>query len=273
MKPEASVQLYTLVREFDADMEGSLQKLADIGLATVEAFAFVDRPAQIRAALDATGLSAPTGHAPLLSDSLWTPDGSTPTPGNEAVFEAAKTLGMRTVIDPFVDPERWLTEDGVKDLAERLNQAAELAATYDLEVGYHNHAMEFIADFDGVSAYERFVELTEDRVALELDLYWAMVGGQDVPALVERLGDRLLAIHVKDGVAPAQNPWLPGSGEFSSDSLDQRHPGDGDVPTIQALEAAKDLSYAVIEYDHAPGDVFADIRASYDFLKDGGYVR
>nr|MBS1900782.1 sugar phosphate isomerase/epimerase [Actinomycetota bacterium] len=271
--PEASVQLYTLAAEFSADMGGSLDKLAAIGLRNVEAFDFVRRPDEIRAALDASGLASPTGHAPLLSDELWTPDGSIPTPAPEIVFEAAAKLGLTTVIDPFEAPERWFTLDGVTEIADRLNALADTAAGFGLAVGYHNHAQEFVADFDGQSAYERFVALTDERVALELDLYWALVGGQDVPGLVSRLGDRLVAVHVKDGVAPEANPFAPGAGEFGSDSLDQRHAGTGDVPLADALRAASAVQYAIIEYDNAPGDVFADIAASYAFLTEGGFAR
>ena len=271
--PEASVQLYTLAAEFSADMGGSLDKLAAIGLRNVEAFDFVRRPDEIRAALDASGLASPTGHAPLLSDELWTPDGSIPTPAPEIVFEAAAKLGMTTVIDPFVAPERRFTLDGVTEIADRLNALADTAAGFGLAVGYHNHAQEFVADFEGQSAYERFVALTDERVALELDLYWALVGGQDVPGLVSRLGDRLVAVHVKDGVAPEANPFAPGAGEFGSDSLDQRHAGTGDVPLADALRAASAVQYAIIEYDNAPGDVFADIAASYAFLTEGGFAR
>ncbi len=271
--PVASVQLYSLAEEFSADMGSSLDRLAAIGLKNVEAFDFVRRPAEIRAALDAAGLASPTGHAPLLSDELWTPDGSIPTPEPQVVFEAAATIGMTTVIDPFVAPARWLTEDGVKDIADRLNTAAEVAAGFGLTVGYHNHAQEFIASFDGQTAYERFIELTEDRVVIELDLFWALTGGQDVPALVASLGDRLVAQHIKDGVPPASNPFAPDAPAFGSDSLDQRHAGHGEVPLAESLRAATALQYAVIEYDHAPGDVFADVAASYAFLTDGGYVR
>lgn len=270
--PRASVQLYSLAKEFSADMHGSLDRLAAIGFTTVEAFDFVSRPAEIRAAFDASGLVGSTGHAPLLSDELWTPDGSIPTPAPEVVFEAAAAIGLTTVFDPFVAPERWLTEDGVADIAERLNRAAEQAATFGLSVGYHNHAQEFVAAFDGQSAYERFVELTEDRVQIELDLFWALAGDQDVPALVAALGDRLTAVHVKDGSVPASNPWAPGAGSFASDSLDQRHPGTGDVPLADALRAGAAIQYAVIEYDHAPGDVFEDVAAGLVFLRDGGFV-
>ena len=270
--PEASVQLYTLREEFSADLQGSLDRLAEIGLRNVEAFDFVSRPAEIRAALDAAGLAAPTGHAPLLTDELWTPDGSIPTPAPEVVFAAAAEIGIQTVIDPFVAPDRWLTDEGVTDIAERLNALVETAAGFGLSVGYHNHAQEFVASFDGVSAYERFVALTDERVQLELDLFWAVTGGQDLPALVARLGERLTAVHVKDGVVPASNPWAPGAAEFVSDALDQRRAGEGEVPLVAALQAGTGSRYAVIEYDRAPGDVFADVAASLAFLKDGGFV-
>ena len=271
--PVASVQLYSLVKEFTADPAGSLDKLAAMGLSTVEAFDFVSRPAEIRAALDAAGLVSPTGHAPLLTDELWTPDGSIPTPAPEVVFEAAATLGVKTVIDPFVAAERWLTADGVADLAERMNTLADTAATFDLQVGYHNHAQEFIASFDGVSAFETFVAATDPRVAIELDLFWALTGGQDAPALVERLGSRLLAVHVKDGIAPASNPFAPDAEEFGSDTLDQRRAGEGDVPLAAALKAGEgNIRFAVLEFDNAPGDVFGDLAAGLAFLKNGGFV-
>ncbi|MEI5604297.1 sugar phosphate isomerase/epimerase, partial [Streptomyces brasiliscabiei] len=87
-------------------------------------------------------------------------------------------------------------------------------------------------------------------------------------ALVAKLGDRLTAVHVKDGVVPTTNPWGPGSADFTSESLDQRHAGTADVPLAAALRAGTGIEFAVIEYDRAPGDVFADIAASLAFLKD-----
>ncbi|MDQ1124343.1 sugar phosphate isomerase/epimerase family protein [Microbacterium trichothecenolyticum] len=268
--PTPSVQLYTLVEEFRADPARSLDKLAALGLRHVEAFDFVSRPTEIRAALDASGLTAATGHAPLLSDELWTPDGTIPTPEPEAVLEAAATLGLTTVIDPFVEPERWATVDGVAEIGERLNAVADLAATYGLGVGYHNHAQEFLLDIDGVSAFEYVVAHTDERVAIELDLFWALTGGQDVPALVRRLGSRLLAVHVKDGFVPTENPFAPGADRDVTRHLDQRRPGEGQVPVVEAMRATDAVRWAVIEYDRSPGDVFDDIAASYAFLLEKG---
>jgi sugar phosphate isomerase/epimerase len=190
------------------------------------------------------------------------------------VFEAAATVGIGTVIDPFVAVDRWLTEDGVADIAERMNRTANVAAGFGLRVGYHNHAQEFLATFQGQTAFERFVSLTDETVEIELDLFWALAGGQNVPALVSRLGSRLVAVHVKDGVVPPSNPFAPDAPTFASDSLDQRHAGQGDVPLADSLQAgAGGIRYAVIEYDNPPGDVFDDVAASLAFLRDGGFVR
>ena len=270
--PVASVQLYSLAKEFTADMGGSLDKLAAIGLQNVEAFDFVNRAVELRTALDNSGLAAPTGHAPLLSDELWTPAGSIAAPAPEKVFEAAAIAGIEVVIDPFVDPARWLTAEGVDDVAARLNAAAEVAATFGLTVGYHNHAQEFVESFDGLTAYERFVAALDDRISLELDLFWAAVGEQDVPALVAQLGGRVIAVHVKDGTIMS-NPWAPGASQLDPSAIVQSHAGAGEVPLAAALRANDAIRYAVIEYDKAPGDVFDDIAASLSFLRAEGLVK
>src|SRR5699024_2601296 len=143
----------------------------------------------------------------LLSDELWTPDGSIPTPAQEVVFEAAAEIGMKTVIDPMVPAERWLTEDGVKDIAERVNAASEKAKEFGLKVGYHNHAQEIVASFEGQSAYARFRTPTAASVEIELGRFWALASQQDVVGPVEHLGAQLTAIHVTNGVVPPTNPF------------------------------------------------------------------
>ena len=271
--PEASVQLYSLRDAFAADPQGSLDKLAAIGYRNVEAFDFVGRPAEIRAALDASGLASPTGHAPLLTNELWTPDGSIPTPAPEVVFEAAATIGMTTVIDPFVAPERWLTEEGVADIAERLNALVETAAHFGLFVGYHNHAQEFIASWDDVSAYSGSSRSPTRACSSSSTCSGRSPAARTFRARRPRLGDRLAAVHVKDGVVPAVNPWAPEAAALGGSSeLDQRRPGEGDVALAQGAGAGTAIRYAVVEYDNAPGDVFEDVAASLAFLKDGGFV-
>jgi sugar phosphate isomerase/epimerase len=272
--PAVSVQLYTVREALAADLHGTLSRLAGMGLTDVEVFDFVARVPALTGALAANGLRARTGHASLLSEGLGLDDpalaaGQAGPPDQATVFRAAAALGLDIVIDPFVAPDRWMTEDDVADTAQRLNEAARRAADHGLRVGYHNHAQEFLADIRGVSAYEFFAGLLTDDVVLEVDLYWAATGGQDVPALLRGLGDRVAALHLKDGII-GPNPFRPGAPRLDATTLDQRPAGQGEVPLLEALAAAPSTAYGVIEFDHYAGDIFDGVQASVEFLRANG---
>ena len=257
--PDISVQLYSVHRPLEADLDGTLGRLAAIGLRYVEAFDFVRRADALKTAFDRYGLSAPTGHAILIEEEVHTPDGLLTVPPAEETFAAAASLGVSIVIDPFVPPARWENVDDVRRSAEKLNARAAQAATHGLRVGYHNHDAELRNIIDGKPALEVFADLLDPAVALEVDLYWAAAGGQDPAELLGRLGDRVEAVHVKDGpmrpdISTAQMP------------TDQVPAGQGDVPLAAALAAGSNIGYAVIEFDHYDGDIFDGIAQSYAFL-------
>ncbi|MEH3076272.1 MAG: sugar phosphate isomerase/epimerase [Quadrisphaera sp.] len=258
--PQISVQLYTVKDALDADLEGTAARLAGLGLDTVEAFDFVRRPAELKAAFDAHGLRARTGHAFLLSEEITSPDGTVgKLPTLEETLQAAKTLGVEVVIDPFTTADRWQTRESVAAMADRLNAAAEAAQAHGLRVGYHNHDHELRAQIDGRPALEVFADLLDPRVLLEVDLYWATAAGVDAAALLTRLGNRVVAVHAKDG------PMREG---ISTAELprDQVPAGQGDVPLAAALGAASAAQFAVIEFDHYEGDLFEGIAASRAWL-------
>lgn len=258
--PAISVQLYSC-RDHLGDLDGTLARLAGIGLHHVEAFMFTSAPDQFRDAFARHGLTAPTGHAPFLSDELRFGDTVFSLPPQEETFAAARTLGLGRVIDPMTDADRWATLEGVQQLAGRLNAAAVRAADFGLGVGYHNHNHEIAARLKGVTALEVFADLLDDGIGLEVDAYWAGVGGEDVPALLGRLGERVTALHVKNGRLDhaglsleqiVQQPQLPA--------------GEGSLPMAEIIGAAPSADVVVIEFDTYDGDVFEGIRASRDFL-------
>lgn len=257
--PQISVQLYSVYGPSEADLDGTLGKLASIGFKYVEAFDFVRRVDALKASYDKYGLSSPTAHAILVEAGTATPDGLLDTPPVEDVFAAAKALGVGVVIDPYIPPARWTTREDVARSAQKMNEAAAKAAEYGLRVGYHNHDHEFTSVIDGQTAYDLFVELLDPAVLLEVDLYWATAGGQDLPELLGRLGDRVVAVHTKDG------PMRPG---ITAQALpdDQCPAGQGDVPLAAALAAGTAIEYAVVEFDKYAGDIFEGITASYGYL-------
>jgi sugar phosphate isomerase/epimerase len=70
----------------------------------------------------------------------------------------------------------------------------------------HNHDGEFRTRYvdtqgDGTlkSAWQILVENTDPRwVDFQLDVGWAVIGGEDPVALIEEFGDRIELLHVKD---------------------------------------------------------------------------
>lgn len=257
--PQISVQLYSLHQALDADLDGALRRIADIGLTTVEAFDFVRRADALKASFDRHGLTAPTAHAILIEDDVATPDGLLTIPPLDHTFAAAKALGVEVIIDPFVPREHWVTKADVERNADKLNAVAAQAATHSLRVGYHNHEHELTTTIDGTPALEMFADLLDPAVRLEVDLYWATASGVDPVQLLGRLGDRVIAVHVKDG------PIRPG---ITSQQLpqDQQPAGHGDVPLTELIATATAAEYAVIEFDHYAGDIFTGIADSYRYL-------
>lgn len=175
----------------------------------------------------------------------------------DEVFDAARTVGVGTVIDPMIDPERWTSMDGVRGVADELSCAAAKAGEHGLRIGYHNHAFEWENTVEGKPALEAFAALLDPAVVLELDTYWAAVGGQDVPAAIHRLGDRVRFLHLKDG-------------PISKNNLEQLPLGEGAMPVDRIIDAATALEIPVLEFDDYDGDIFDGVRRSVAFARGLG---
>ena len=239
--PALSVQLYSIRDEAAADLPGALARLAGIGLTRVEPFDLAREPDGLRRALDAAGLRAPSAHADL-------GDGA----DLGRVLDAAATVGVQTVIHPYSPPEQWATEDGVNAVVADVARAVDEAAGHGVRIGYHNHHWELAVRPDGRTALEHFADQVPPEVVLEVDTYWAAVGGQDVAALLGRLGDRVRLLHLKDG-------------PISADTAAQLPLGSGAMPVAGILAAAPAAELGVLEFDDYAGDMFEGIVAGYGF--------
>ena len=162
-----SIQLYTLRNALQEDLPGTIRQVAELGFTQVEPYNFVATAAELGAALKENGLTAPSGHAPLLSQD------------QDEIFAAAKELGISTVIDPYLPAEHWQSAEDIQATAAKLNAAAKKGAGYGIRVGYHNHAWELESSIEGQTALEYFAGLLDPELVLEVDTYWAAVGGQD----------------------------------------------------------------------------------------------
>ncbi|MER6987503.1 sugar phosphate isomerase/epimerase [Saccharopolyspora hirsuta] len=238
-----SVQLYSVRDQLAADRPATLARLAAIGFRHVEPFGLgsPDRTSaerlaaarSLRADLDAAGLAVSAVHAGL--------------PGDIAELEEeCAVLGADTAFIPHPRLVRGFGEETFADpgqldaFAETLGAAAESAVS--LRLGYHNHWFEWARLPDGTTGYDRFWRRTSARLLAELDVYWAVAAGADPASVLAELGDRAVALHLKDGPAEPGAPQTP--------------IGTGRVDVRGVLAGSPSIRWHVVEIDTADLDPF-----------------
>ena len=236
-----ALQLYTLREEVATGRKGALHRVADFGYGAVEPYDVLTDPEQLRAELDEAGLAACSVHAKILGS-----DG-------DAMLRGTRVVGAGTVIVPSVDPERFADADAVAALAAELNLAAAKAADQGLRLGYHNHDFELSSIVGGRPALEVLADALDPAVILEVDTYWAAVGGQDVPALLRRLGDRVRYLHVKDGPVISRDDMMVAVGS-------------GRMPVADILAACPSAEWHVVELDRCATDMLTAVGDSLAWL-------
>ena len=241
-----SVQLYSLRDHVAADLDGTLQRVAEIGYSQVEPYGFVDQVGQYQVLLGKHGLIAPSGHAQLIGQ-------------GEAVHDAlaaAKLLGMKFLIDPYTVPTDWKEVAKIDYFADELNRVATIAKDYGVRIGYHNHSWELSERVNGEVAFDYFISKLNADVVIEVDTYWCEVGGASAADFLKKHADRIVAIHVKDGTKDGD--------------VDKQVPaGQGEIPIAEIIQAAGANVIPVVEFDfYKSGDVFLGITESLKKLKE-----
>src|ERR1700761_8806950 len=229
-----ALQLYTVRDQLTADRPGVLKRLAGFGYRTVEPYDVLTDPDVLRAELDAAGLAVCSVHTRPFGDDA------------EAAFRGVRTVGANTAIVPHIVPERFADAAGVRAVA----------AQHGLRLGYHNHDFELSTLVGGRPALEVLAGQLDPEVILEVDTYWAAVGGQDVPALLGRLGPRVRYLHVKDGPVTRHDP--------------NTAVGAGKMPVAEILAAQPSVEWNVVEFDACATDVMEAVADSLTWLVNQG---
>lgn len=264
------VQLWTVKDDLQADYEGTLRRLAAIGLRQVELYELGGRPAaRTRAGIEAAGLECRSAHV-----RLWDLDADL---GGR--IELAHALGLRTLVVPVPwlapaalrraqagDMLRVLAEETTletwKETAERLNRYGERLHRSGLALAYHNHNIDFKRVGRG-TAYELLVASTEPRyVRLELDCGWVASAGRDPVDCLRRWPDRYMALHVKDVAAG----FVPNVAMQTAPTEVGR--GVMDWPAILAAAATAGVREYYIEQEPPfARPPLESVRMSFDYLR------
>jgi len=188
---EYGLQLYSVRDLTEKDLDGALRAVAQLGYRFVEFAGFFGHSAkQVREMLDRYGLKVSgthTGLGELTKDRI------------EETIAYHKELGNTSIIIPWAD---FSTPEKAEETIAAINEAQPRLAAEGIRLGYHNHAQEFLPTSYVVCAHDELQRRTE--IEFEIDTYWAYVAGLDPVALLERLGDRVRVIHLKDGLADGQ---------------------------------------------------------------------
>jgi sugar phosphate isomerase/epimerase len=258
-RDQISIQLYTLRDQLAIDLEGTLATLAEIGYTRVEHAGFVGRTVtEFKAALDAAGLRATSGHVQI-------PQPFDPTAWSASLADA-NTLGSRYIVHPFfgidfATGEVVRTTAPWRNFARDLNRAGRMARDAGLKLGYHNHNWKFfrLTDNPSRTAYDVLTDSTDpDLVHLEMDLFWVTRGARDPVDLIEQNKGRVLQYHVKD---------MNQAGSFED-------PGQGLIDFARIFRHSDEAGVReyIVERDDAgtaprePADALDTARVGYQFL-------
>lgn len=237
------MHLYTMRTPLATDFRGTLERLAEIGYATVGVSGrHGNSAADIRRMLDETRLKAVLEHVGY--------DIVRGT-GLPQALEDIHTLGGKWIVVPSL-PGSLHSPAGYREVAREFNKAGLAARESGLKLLYHNHGTDHQV-VDGVSLYDILLAETDpELVGFELDLYWAANGGASAPGeLFVRHPRRFPALHVKD-MAPDGDFADVGSGVL-------------DFPAMFDTARQGGVKQWLVEHD-SPADPFASALASYTYL-------
>ena len=242
------IQMYTVRDQLQADFEGTVTKIAQIGYRNLEFAGYYNRtPEQVRALLDKVGAVSRSSHigAPLLRQDA------------AGQIKAAKTIGQEYITLPSYNFGKEGLAGWRKGVAE-FNQWGAMCRDAGLKLAYHNHAAEF-ATLEGTTGYDVLVKETDPKlVDFELDLYWAKFADQDPLALFAKYPGRFAMWHVKDMVVTGTQKGMSPVGK-----------GTIDFKSIFAHARESGMKYFFVEHDSAaqyPGGSLASAQASYEYL-------
>ncbi|HIS68500.1 MAG TPA: sugar phosphate isomerase/epimerase [Candidatus Gallacutalibacter stercoravium] len=225
------LQMYSLREEIhDAEsLLAALKKVKELGYEGVEfAGYFGADAAVVKKTLDELGLTVVACHEGV--DSL--------EANMDSIIEYNHAIGNPWIICAYSPTENM---EQMERLQRVLEQTAEKAAAYGMKVMYHNHAHEF-KPIDG----KRPLDMIKEYCLLELDTYWAFMGGVDPAAYIKENAARIGTVHLKDGNRQGDACAI-GNGEV-------------DVQSIIDAGNAIGLEWGIVEVESETVDVDISIR-------------
>jgi sugar phosphate isomerase/epimerase len=250
------VQLYTVRKVIDKKPLDTLEAIQNIGYTEVEAT--YENLNKIWSALKKTELRPVSVH---IDEKIFFKGGSE----LDAALADVKERGFKYVVVPYIPVEKRGGADMFKKLAETLNKCGEKAQSNGLKLCYHNHAFEY-KPIEGQTGLEMLMSETQKNlVSLELDVFWATIGGHDPVELLKSYPGRVKLLHLKDRsrsfTKTQYNENVP------HDAFTEVGNGSIDFPAVLTAADAAGVEHYFVEQDETPGDPINSLKKSFSYLK------
>jgi sugar phosphate isomerase/epimerase len=189
------------------------------GLQTARAFGFTEveiagvpamPPAQLRQMLLAQSLNPVSGN--------WSYDDV--AKNIEKVVAEAKAYGVKYVGVGWIPRPKNenFTEAQALAASEVFNRAGAALAREGMRFFYHPHGYEFVPHGEGRTLFDLMAEKTDPKlVCFELDIFWAVHGGQDPVKLMQKYPGRWELMHIKDMRSGTETGIFTGAADKRND--------------------------------------------------------
>ena len=236
-----AVQLYSLRHHIEngEDMLTILEKVKEIGFDGVEFAGFFGLSAEtLKTKLDELGLVCVGAHMGL---------GDMEADKIESTLDFMMTLGAKTVGIGGADTS---TETALRHVIEVMGAADKAAEKRSMAVYFHNHTHEFEKPLFATEPGTVFDRL-KAACHMQVDTYWSFHAGMDNYKLISENRDRIVHLHIKDGVGD-----LP------------KALGEGNNDLVAVVNAAKDngIEWLILENDDPVPDGLSDVTRSMAWL-------
>ena len=199
-------QAWEIAPDMRKDWDGTLKAMKEYGYSYIDLNQvppFTERPA---ADLKASFAS----HGFTFTNALWSYQAFAQR--FEQTVADSQTLGLKTIV---CSPRpRLRTTDDWKSMADELNKHGERTKAAGLQLGYHNHEIEFVKTPEGDTPWDLLVQATDPAlVQFLLDVGNCAFGGGDPYAYLDKYKARYYGVHVKD-LKPGKAAVPVGSGDL-----------------------------------------------------------
>jgi len=260
------VQLYVLRDMLAKDFDGTLAKVAALGIKNVEFAGFYKRTAkEVKATLAKEGLTATGAHclqASMSDDEVQRTIDFCHEVGMPYMIAAVPSIKPDAAGKSLGNPFENISLEDFRWSADRFNTIGRKVRVAGMRFAYHNHNIE-ARRYGDITGFDEIIRLTDPAVvALEFDTGNFIAGGGDPYPYLAKYPHRFELAHVKEWAGPF-TPTL------TSNFPKYANFGEGKTDWKKMMTELKKagVKQTFIEQDGtATGDELGAVRQAYNYL-------